>query len=136
MPGECREPQLARRSLWSERIHVAMPNNYRLADAEVIHWADLRNQGFRLTERDPGPQFQQLLLGKLADASHKPDTVQEDISRESLLASIGTGVRLSIVVEAALGLGIPGIAFREVHDRDGPTRVGFSAYSCPCKSVL
>lgn len=37
IPGECREPQLARRSLWSERIHVAMPDNHQLADAEVIH---------------------------------------------------------------------------------------------------
>lgn len=35
--GECREPQLARRSQWSERIHVAMPDNHQLADAEVIH---------------------------------------------------------------------------------------------------
>jgi DNA-binding transcriptional LysR family regulator len=128
MPGECREPQLARRSLWSERIHVAMPDSHRLADTEVIHWTDMRGERFRLTQRDPGPQFRQLLLGKLADASHKPDIEQEDVSRETLLASIGAGARLSIVVEGALGLGIPGIAFREVHDRDGPTRVGFSAY--------
>lgn len=128
IPGDSKEPQLARLSLWSERIHVAMPDCHRLADAEVIHWTDLRDERFRLTERDPGPQFRQLLLGKLADVSINPDIDQEDVSRESLLASVSASARLSIVVEAALGVGIPGIAFREVHDRDGPTRVGFSAY--------
>ncbi len=99
-----------------------------IADAEVIHWTDLQSESFRLTERDPGPQFRQLLLGKLADASHQPDIQMEDISRETLLASIGSGEHIAIVVEAALGLGITGTVFREIHDRDGPTRVGLSTY--------
>lgn len=128
MPGEGREPQLNRRSLWSERIHVALPGNNPLGQADVIYWTDLRGERFRLTQRDPGPQFRQLLLGKLADASHQPDIQMEDISRETLLASIGSGEHIAIVVEAALGLGITGTVFREIHDRDGPTRVGFSAY--------
>lgn len=128
LPGEAREPQLSRRSLWSERIHVALPDHNPLRQADPIYWTDLRGGRFRLTQRDPGPQFRQLLLGKLADASHQPDIELEDISRETLLASIASGENITIVVEAALGLGIAGIAFREVHDRDGPTRVGFSAY--------
>ncbi|MCB2057150.1 MAG: LysR family transcriptional regulator [Novosphingobium sp.] len=128
MPGEGREPLLSRRSLWSERIHVALPANNALGLADRIYWTDLRGERFRLTQRDPGPQFRQLILGKLADASHHPDIELEDISRETLLASVGIGEHITIVVEAALGLGIVGMVFREIHDRDGPTRVGFSAY--------
>lgn len=127
-PGECREPHLVRRSLWSERLHVTMPDSHRLARADMIHWTDLRGERFRLTERDPGPQFSQILQGKLADASYRPDIELEDVSRESLLTSVSNSGRVSIVVEAALGLGIPGIVFREVQDRDGPARVGFSGY--------
>lgn len=52
--------------LWSERMLVALPALHPLADHDVVHWTDLRGERFLLPAADPGPEIQDMLLGRLA----------------------------------------------------------------------
>lgn len=128
MLGEVRYPGLMSRSFWSERILVAMPEGHPLAERERIHWTDLTGEKFLLTERDPGPETRNMLLGKLGMPGYTPEIDMDDIGRETVLSAIAIGGHLSIVAESALGIHVPGVVFREVHETNGHTRIGFSGY--------
>lgn len=128
MIGEARYRGVIGRSFWSERILVAMPERHPLAVRERIHWTDLTGERFLLTERDPGPETRNMLLGKLGMPGYTPEIDMDDIGRETVLSAIPLGGRLSIVAESALGIQVPGVVFREVHETNGHMRIGFSGY--------
>jgi DNA-binding transcriptional LysR family regulator len=128
MIGEAPYRGLMSRPLWSERILVAMPEGHPLSVSERIHWTDLNGERFLLTERDPGPETRNMLLGKLGMPGYTPEIDMEDIGRDTVLSVIALGRRLSIVAESALGLHVPGVIFREVHETNGHMRIGFSGY--------
>jgi DNA-binding transcriptional LysR family regulator len=65
MIGEAPYRGLMSRPFWSERMLVVMPEGHSLAEQERIHWTDLTGERFLLTERDPGPETRNILLGKL-----------------------------------------------------------------------
>lgn len=128
MIGEAPYRELMTRPFWSERILVAMPERHPLAERERIHWTDLTGEKFLLTERDPGPETRNMLLGKLGMPGYTPEIDMDDIGRETVLTAIALGGRLSIVAESALGIQVPGVTFREVHETNGHMRIGFSGY--------
>ncbi|MCZ4107033.1 LysR family transcriptional regulator [Brevundimonas diminuta] len=128
MIGEAPYGGLVTRPFWSERILVAMPERHPLAARERIHWTDLTGERFLLTERDPGPETRNMLLGKLGMPGYTPEIDMDDIGRETVLSAIALGGRLSIVAESALGIKVPGVTFREVHETNGHTRIGYSGY--------
>lgn len=128
MIGDTAYPGLMSRSFWSERILVAMPEGHPLASRERIHWTDLTSERFLLTQRDPGPETRNMLLGKLGMPGYSPEIDMEDIGRDTVLSVIALGVHISIVAESALGIHVPGVIFREVHETNGHTRIGFSGY--------
>ncbi|WP_244406234.1 hypothetical protein [Methylocella silvestris] len=47
---------------------------------------------------------------------------------ERLLSFVGAGLGLTLVAEGATGAAHLGVAYREVQDGDGPTRLNFVAY--------
>ncbi|WP_327754135.1 LysR family transcriptional regulator [Sphingobium sp. SJ10-10] len=128
MIGEAPYRGLMSRPFWSERILVAMPEGHPLAERERIHWTDLTRERFLLTERDPGPETRNMLLGKLGMPGYTPEIDMNDVSRETVLSAIAPGGHMSIVAESALGIQVPGVVFREVHETNGHIRVGFSGY--------
>jgi len=128
MIGEASYRQLMSRPFWSERILIAMPESHPLAQRERIHWTDLTVERFLLTQRDPGPETRNMLLGKLGMPGHAPEIEMHDIGRETVLSAIPLGRHISIVAESALGIQIPGVVFREVYEASGHTRIGFSGY--------
>lgn len=128
MIGEVRYHHLRSRSFWSERILVAMPESHPLASRERIHWADLTGERFLLTERDPGPETRNMLMSKLWMPGYTPEIDMEDIGRDTVLSAIALGGRVSIIAESALGIQVPGVVFREVHESNGHIRIGFSGY--------
>src|SRR5690606_9742566 len=83
---------------------------------------------FLLTERDPGPETRNMLLGKLGMPGYVPEIDMDDVARETVLSAIALGGRISIIAESALGIQVPGVVFREVHEANGHTRIGFSGY--------
>lgn len=70
--------------LWSERIIVALPEDHPLAANEIIYWTDLKRERFLLSERDPGPEIQDILVAKLSSPGDMPDVVRHDVSPENI----------------------------------------------------
>lgn len=128
MIGEVSYCGLMSRPFWSERVLVAMPEGHRLAGLERIHWSDLTNERFLLTKRDPGPETRNMLLGKLGMPGYMPKIDMDDIGRDTALSVVALGGHISIVAESALGIHVPGVTFREVHESNGHFRIGFSGY--------
>lgn len=128
MLGEAAYPGLRYHPFWSERLLVAMPEDHPLAARDRIYWPDLAGEHFMLTERDPGPETRNMLLGKLWTPGQAPEIDMEDVRRDTVLSTIALGGRISIVTESANGIQVPGVIFREVHETNGLARIGFSGY--------
>lgn len=113
-------------SVWSERVVVALPDTHSLATHEAVQWHELKNEPLLLPQRGPGPEIMKLLFAKVG----RPDAFdlrRHDVSLDRLLTLVGAGMGLLLALEGATGASYPGVVFREVHDNDGPTRVGFHA---------
>lgn len=114
--------------LWSERMLVALPAGHRFAEPDVVHWTDLRNEVFRLTVADPGPEIRDMLLGRLPVSGSKPDIRMHQSSRETILSVIGGGCGVSIVCEGSTGTRYPDVVYRPIHGEQGPALIGYSGY--------
>ncbi|ALR20913.1 LysR family transcriptional regulator [Sphingobium baderi] len=126
--GDLVDPEVKRRSLWSERVLVALPEHHPLAEVERVHWHDLRRQTFVLGTQDPGPDLMRLLRARLAEPGYEPDIEVQDISRENVVAMVSAGRFLTLVSESALGFHHPGSVFREVHEPTGQARIDYGCY--------
>ncbi|MCP1912532.1 DNA-binding transcriptional LysR family regulator [Bradyrhizobium elkanii] len=122
-------PRWRDRSLlvWSERVVVALPENHPLTARNVIHWGELRHETILLSQRGPGPQFDELLISKMG-ASDPCPVLRHDVALDRLLTLVGAGWGILLALEGATGVIYPGVTFREMHDADGPTRLNFRAY--------
>ena len=113
--------------LWAERVMVALPEQHRLADNEVIYWTDLKVERFLLSCRDPGPEIQELLMAKLAAPGNRPLVDSHDVSRETILSLVGIGRGVSLLCEASIGASYAGVVYREVREASGSSWIGQSA---------
>jgi DNA-binding transcriptional LysR family regulator len=114
--------------LWSERILVALPADHPLAANEIIYWTDLKRERFLLSERDPGPEIQDILMAKLSSPGDPPDVVRHDVSPENIKSLVGAGRGISLMSEACMGASFAGVVYREVRDGNGSTRLGYRAH--------
>jgi len=114
--------------LWSERIIVALPEGHPLATNEIIYWTDLKGERFLLSERDPGPEIQDILIAKLASPGDLPDVVRHDVSPENIKSLVGAGCGVSLMCEAGIGASYDGVRYREARDGNSATRIGYCAY--------
>lgn len=126
--GDFVDPAVKRRSLWSERVLVALPEEHPLAEAKRVYWHDLRHETFVLGTQDPGPDLMRLLRARLAEPGYEPDVETQDVSRENVVAMVSAGWFLTLVSESALGFQHPGIVFREVHESTGQARIDYGCY--------
>lgn len=114
--------------LWSERIIVALPEDHPLAANEIIYWTDLKRERFLLSERDPGPEIQDILVAKLSSPGDLPDVVRHDVSPENIKSLVGAGCGVSLMCEACMGASYAGVVYREARDGNGSARIGYRAY--------
>lgn len=114
--------------LWSERIIVALPEDHPLAANEIIYWTDLKHERFLLSERDPGPEIQDILVAKLSSPGDLPDVVRHDVSPENIKSLVGAGRGVSLMCEACMGASYAGVVYREARDGKGSTRIGYRAH--------
>ena len=114
--------------LWSERIIVALPENHLLAANEIIYWTDLKRERLLLSERDPGPEIQDILVAKLSSPGDLPHIVRHDVSPENITSLVGAGRGVSLMCEACMGASFAGVVYREARDGNGSTRIGYRAY--------
>lgn len=126
--GALADPAIKRRSLWSERVLVALPEGHPLAEVERVYWHDLRREAFVLGTQDPGPDLMRLLRARLTEPGYEPEVETQDVSRENVVAMVSAGWFLTLVSELALGFQHPGIVFREVHELTGQARIDYGCY--------
>jgi DNA-binding transcriptional LysR family regulator len=112
--------------LWSERMLVALPASYALAERDVVHWTDLRSERFLLPAADPGPEMRDMLLGRLSVSGVKPDIRMQLSSRETILSLLGGSYGVSIVCEGSTGAHYPDVVYRAIHGEQGPALAGYS----------
>ena len=116
--------------LWAERVIIALPRTHQLAGRAIVYWNDLKGEHFLLSRRDPGPEFEDLLVARLVAPGNRPAIVRHNVSRETILSMVGAGWGVSPIYEAGTGMSHPGVVYREVCDGHGPTRIVHSAYWC------
>jgi DNA-binding transcriptional LysR family regulator len=115
-------------ALWSERILIAMPENHRLANREIIYWTDLRGETVLMSRYDPYWEFENLVNSKLLALEDRPTIEHHDVSRSILKSLISMKFGLGLMLESDIGVKVPSIVYRELQDGSGAARVGFSAF--------
>ncbi|WP_281927978.1 LysR family transcriptional regulator [Roseibium album] len=115
-------------ALWTERIMVALPESLPLAQSNIVHWTDLKEETFLISERDPGPEILNVLHSKLAFDGGLPKIARHNASRENIRSLVGAGFGISLMVEAGIGAKYPGVVYRELRDGNGLSRISFSGY--------
>jgi DNA-binding transcriptional LysR family regulator len=113
--------------LWSERVIVAVATQHLLGVCNVIQWPELANERFLISHRGLGPELEQLLAAKLHGLGPQR-LLRQDVGLDRLLSLVGAGRGVLLTLEGTIGIHFDGVVYREIHDRDGPTRVDFMAY--------
>jgi DNA-binding transcriptional LysR family regulator len=113
------------KSLWSERVVVALPEGHLLAEGETVSWTDLT---LLISRHDPGAEIQELLLAKLTSPGDRPRVICHDATWGKIKSLVGAGFGVSLVTESDVGARLSGLTYRELRDGTGPSWVGYSAH--------
>lgn len=116
------------RPLWGERVLTVLPEHHPLTARDVVYWTELRNEIVLLSQYDPGREFEELLLSKLALAEDRSKIERHDVSRGVIKSLVAMKLGISLVLESDIGANFSGLVYRELRDGTGPSRLGFSAY--------
>jgi DNA-binding transcriptional LysR family regulator len=115
-------------ALWSERVLIALPDDHRFADRDIIYWTDLRSETLLMSQYDPYWEFEDLVTSKLLSPHDRPKLEHHDVSRSILKSLISMKLGLGLMLESDVGVRVPSILFKELRDGTGATRVEFSAF--------
>ena len=119
---------ISKRSLWSEKLMIAIPENHPLADAEDIHWTDLRREVFVLPSQCGGPVIADLLKTRMAGHGYKANIIAQETAHENILGMVAFGKFITIVGESVLGVTRPGLVYREISENGGHANLDIAAY--------
>ena len=112
--------------VWSERLVSALPERHSLTSNEVLYWHQMKGQTIIVPRHGPGPELLKVLSDNLI-CSDNCQIQRHDVSLDRLLTLVGAGMGILLALEGATGTSYQDVAFREVHDRDGPIRLNFYA---------
>jgi DNA-binding transcriptional LysR family regulator len=127
-PALITEAGITKRSLWTERLMVVVPEGHRLNEADTIHWTDLRHEVFVLPTDGIGPIVGEILSSKLRAQGHRANIIAQDTSIESVISTVTIGRYVTIVTESSTGVVWPGLNFLEISDNGGAARLDYSLY--------
>jgi DNA-binding transcriptional LysR family regulator len=113
-------------SLWSEPLALGLQRGHPLLERDRLYWTDLREMTFLVTRADPGDLIATMIAARLAGPGHSPRIIAQAVTRDNL-HSLVTQDQLSVTAGAALTTA-GDLAFREVHDAFGPTRLSQSLH--------
>lgn len=126
--GERNYRDFAHLALWSERIMVVFPNSHRLAEHNFVYWTDLKNERFLVSQRDPGPEIQDILISKLTAPGERPFIKPVKAHHSAIICAVDSNGGIALACESSSTLPSLDVVFREIRDGNGPSRVGFAAY--------
>lgn len=98
-------------------IVVALPTGHRLASHEVVEAAELTSEQFISYPADRVSVVRGSLDVICQRAGFTPQVVQEAPDTHTLLALVGAGGGVGLVLEPAAALAVPGIVVRPLHPR-------------------
>lgn len=121
-------PDCKTKSLWNERVFLVLPADHQLAAREVAYWSDLRGETIILSQYDPGPEMEDLVVSKLVSLEDRPKLERHDISRGVVKSLVTMKIGISLVLESDIGANFSGLVYRELRDETGPSVLGYSAF--------
>lgn len=122
------EEGIASRSVWSEKVYVAVPDDHELATRAQIYWQDLRREIFVVPSGGLGPIFENLIASRLTEQGRRPNIIVQDTSLESVLSIVAAKRYISIATGASQGVAWSDLRFQEIHDPTGPARLEYALY--------
>lgn len=118
--------------LWTEGIYVALPLSHRLAKQEELHWQDIREEVFVVTQHGAGPEVRDYLVRKLSAPGFSPKIEVHDVSRQSLLSIVAMGYGITLASASIVDGVADGVTFRPIGS--DPERLPYSAVWSPTNS--
>jgi DNA-binding transcriptional LysR family regulator len=104
-----------------------LPEGHPLTEKTVLEWTDLAGEALLVQQRGAGPEMKRLPAIKL-DPLGMQRFLHQGVSIDRLMGLVGAGFGICLILEGATGARYDGVAYREVHDQDGPKRFNFAAY--------
>jgi DNA-binding transcriptional LysR family regulator len=101
--------------LWSEPLHVALPECHALARRQTLRWEQITGQTI-LGRRWPNPPDAYNELVRRLPRSTR--IVQHPASRDTLLGLVVAGCGITIIPESTTAIAYPDVVFRPVSDPD------------------
>lgn len=127
--GDVLDIGLERRAMWSERVMALLPEQHALANKDRIYWPDLRKERFVLPRQDPGPDFADLVAGRLSEPGWRPKVETQEVSRENVMNMVSLGRFITLTTDTSLGRTLPGTVLREIHEMTGHvSHIAFAGY--------
>ncbi|MFY2790612.1 LysR family transcriptional regulator [Rhodococcus sp. MALMAid1271] len=113
-------PHLATVTVSEETLILAVPAGHRLVGASEVDATDLRHERFVFYPAEHGSVVRETTLALCADADFAPTIAHEAPDPYSLLAMVGAGVGIAVVVASTQQLRMDGVHYLPLA---GPTRV-------------
>ncbi|MEV5877389.1 LysR family transcriptional regulator [Streptomyces sp. NPDC052101] len=103
-----------------ERLMIALPDSHPLAQRADVSFADLAHEPFVTFPVSRGSAVRDALVQACHEAAFAPRIVQEAPDSYNLLALVGAGVGLAVVVESAQAIRLEHVVFRPLAGDDVP----------------
>lgn len=116
--GEQANANLESVSAWSDRIVAILPADHPLANRESIYWTDLASETLLFSTRDPGPQLEALLLGKLPSVSIERRISRHAVAHSTMPQLVGAQQGVTLVCAGSVEFGPHAVAV-DVRDAAG-----------------
>lgn len=115
--------------LWTEVLHVALPEHHPLAGAGSVMWPELAGENFLTRSGGAGPQVRDHIVLRLAGNWRQPHIQRFDVARDTLISMVAQGYGIALSSDAAAQAPFPGVVFRPILDEPEP--ITFSALWSP-----
>lgn len=109
-------PGCVSQQLWFERIFAVLPSHHPCADNAIVHFADIAQEAFIVSEAAPGEEIHDYLVQRLAALGRHPEIHQHAVGRDNLMRLVALGRGLTVTSEATTGAHFPGVVFRPIED--------------------
>ncbi|MFG2123474.1 LysR family transcriptional regulator [Streptomyces sp. NPDC048710] len=103
-----------------ERLMIALPDSHPLAQRVDVSFADLAHEPFVTFPVSRGSAVRDAMVQACHEAGFAPRIVQEAPDSYNLLALVGAGVGLAVVVESARAIRLEHVVFRPLTGDDVP----------------
>lgn len=113
--------------IWSERILLGLPEGHPLAGQETIYWTDLVGETVLLSQCGQGRELEELLIFKFGSSEDRPRIERHEVNPSIIKSLVGVVPGVTLILESDIGAKISGLAYREIRDGNGSSRIGYSA---------